>query len=493
MTWEVRQGDALEVLAALPEASVDAVVCDPPYGLEFMGKEWDGIGRLVGPGGKRRERETWIEPRVSGKWRPGSVYGAHDKNPRCMRCKRLRFDHEPRKCRCDAPQFHARRSEYGEVMQRWHREWAEAARSALKPGAYLVAFGGTRTYHRLVCALEDAGFEIRDGLMWIHGQGMPKGLSVARAVEMDLCELPGRHCMNSLPKKGRRPDDHVCPSDARADPYRGRNTALRPAWEPIALARKPLAGSVARNVQAHGTGALNVEKCRVSPADAADVEQQRRVVGFNKSYSHGEASVSLRGGADGSLRRRDRSEHDPTRGRWPPNLLLSHGPDCGDACAPGCPVAILDAQSGNRRAGASLTGDEPRACGFSGPVYGSGKGARSWESYGDSGGASRFYPVFDYEPPFLYCPKAGSGERDAGLAERSTHPTVKPVALMQWLCRLVTPRGGLVLDPFAGSGSTGVAALRESLRFLGIERKAEYVEIARRRIEEDAPLFQRRT
>lgn len=211
-----------------------------------------------------------------------------------------------------------------------------------------------------------------------------------------------------------------------------------------------------RNVWEHGTGAVNVEGCRVPPAN------------------------------------------DPTRGRWPPNLLLSHGPECEETCAPECPVAMLDAQSGERRAGPSLSGTEASS-GFSGPVYGNSMGRRAWQSYGDVGGASRFFPTFPYEPRFLYMPKASTPERESGLvgmsggARRNPHPTVKPLGLMRWLCRLVTPPGGLVLDPFAGSGSTGVAALREDFRFLGIEEDAEYVEIARSRIEEDAPLFQRMT
>lgn len=263
--------------------------------------------------------------------------------------------------------------------------WAAVLR-VLKPGGHLLAFSGTRTQHRMVCAIEDAGFEIRDQIGWAYGSGFPKSHN-----------LPG-----------------------------GRGTALKPAWEPICVARRPLVGTVAANVQAHGTGALNIDGCRIPPVDDADIDQQRRVVGFGKSYGNGEAGIALAGSADGSLHRRDRAEFDPTRGRWPANLI-NDGSD---------------------------------------------------EVLGLMGEAARFF----------YSAKADKGDRLG-----SKHPTVKPVDLMAYLCRLVTPPGGVVLDPFAGSGTTGMAAMREGFSAVLIELEAESVADIRRRIAHvqgaDTPLF----
>lgn len=345
---------------------------------------------------------------------------------------------------------------------------AKALLRVAKPGAHLVAFGGTRTHHRLMCAFEDAGWEIRDTLAWVYGSGFPKSHNL----------------------------------DGEWD---GWGTALKPAHEPIVLARKPLGGAVAANVAEHGTGALNVDGCRVPVAGGSPAAKRRATSTAPVapgSYEK-EAAGSYTNRASPERYREPRAGEQV--GRWPPNLLLGHGACCGDKCGPCCPVREMDEQSGELPAGTA--GRRSDGVGmFKTP------GHEPWGSFTDSGGASRFFPRF------RYVAKASSGERNAGLEGMDRrragslnmrtdahahkhgqqtnpavnhHPTVKPVSLMRWLCRLVTPPGGLVLDPFLGSGTTMIAALQEGFRCIGIEREPEYVELARRRVEENAPLFNR--
>jgi DNA modification methylase len=318
--------------------------------------------------------------------------------------------------------------------------WREALRVA-KPGAHLVAFGGTRTYHRLTCAIEDAGWEIRDCLSWLYGSGFPKSHNGAWG-----------------------------------------GTALKPAWEPIILARKPLTGTVAGNVAQHGTGALNVDGCRIGTED-------------NLGRPTGAGAFGIIND-DGWVPTLDRTSTHPS-GRWPANVCL-------DEEAAG----MLDAQTGSQKSGVAVqrNGGGQRI-GGNGVYAGSAGLTRNDAGYGDFGGASRFF----------YTAKASRREREAGLEgmpeklaakyangdglsgrtmidgewqntdavrrpTRNSHPTVKPLALMRWVCRLVTPKGGLILDPFTGSGTTGCAAVLEGFRFVGIEREPEYAAIAEKRI-----------
>ncbi len=285
--------------------------------------------------------------------------------------------------------------------------WRECLR-VLKPGAHLLAFGGTRTAHRMVCAIEDAGFEIRDSILWLYGSGFPKSKNLT----------------------GER---------------QGWGSALKPAHEPIVLARKPLAErTLEANVARYGTGALNIDGCRVPAPEGSVVRIEHFESGSKRGFGGG-----LKGGSRVSPQR---------MGRWPANVIHD-GSDEVLAAFPEAPGQLARARNDGDSQGNSVYGalkhvtrePEPRAdCGDEGRT------------------AARFF----------YCAKASRADRGDG----NSHPTVKPTALMAYLCRLVTPPGGTVLDPFTGSGSTGVAAMREGLRFVGIEAQTAYLEIARRRI-----------
>jgi DNA modification methylase len=545
----ILRGDCVERMRELDEASVDAVVCDPPYGLEFMGKEWDSFAKgrsaKYAKGGDLTHTEFknlgTLPQYVS---RPAK---------RCGKCGKQAWSGSP--CQCGEPRWELDNSPL-HAAQEWHQAWATEALRVLKPGGHLLAFGGTRTYHRLACAIEDAGFEIRDSLIWIYGSGFPKSLDVSKAIDKangEVRDLP-RHsdwtctpgtstniCDRCGRSKGGQPGNCQCdkngnPITPEAQQWQGWGTALKPAHEPIVVARKPLSGTVAANVLEYGTGALNVDGCRVE-ASADDQEAQLRAntagAGRYQETRNGRTFENPPAQAD----------HDPSKGRWPANLALSHLPECervgvrrvkaGEAvnrnrgeripstvnyadhdgkdatyadpdgtetipsyeCAPGCPVAELDRQSGELKShGAAKWGTE--AGNERRVAYGD-YGETRGEFFNDTGGASRFF----------YVAKSSRAERNAGLdgfeevvgkrtqdggddtrgrplpINRNHHPTVKPIDLMRWLVRLVTPPGGLCVDPFAGSGTTGIACHLEGFDFIGIEREDEYADIAKARIE----------
>jgi site-specific DNA-methyltransferase (adenine-specific) len=333
----------------------------------------------------------------------------------------------------------------------------EALRVA-KPGAHLLAFGGTRTYHRLACAIEDAGWEIRDCVMWVYGSGFPKSHDVSKAIDKAAGAERGRKTVRSKSVStcyaqdewtrqhgGTRLDADPITDAARE--WQGWGTALKPAWEPIIVARKPLVGTVAENVLTHRTGGINVDGCRVG---GGEQPKPCRAPGWD-SVNKANADAGYR---PGEYQQGD-SEYRPSElGRWPANLIHNGSEE----------VVGLFPQQKSPGTYRSTTHSAPGQNGTMGKWTDDGV----HEGYGDSGSAARFF----------YCAKASKADRGGD----NKHPTVKPTDLMRYLCRLVTPPGGIVLDPFTGSGSTGKAATLEGLRFIGIEREAEYVEIAKARI-----------
>ena len=400
-------GDCVEVMREMAAESVDAVVCDPPYGLEFMGKDWDA------PRPSWDNRGQGAERGFAGKSRaPVAGFSAYMA---------------------------------GTPFQHWTEEWAREAYRVLKPGGHLLAFGGTRTFHRLTCGIEDAGFEVRDCLSWLYGSGFPKSLDVSKAIDkaagaerevvgrkrlggnaaQSTAEKGGTYASNTN-SVGVAPIDVpiTAPATDAAREWEGWGTALKPAWEQCFVARKPLVGTVAANVQQHGTGGLNIDGCRIG-SDGATTRGDTSANHLSPSgaFTTGHDIVPL------------------NAGRWPANVALDE-----DA------AAMLDAQT---------VGNVPARIHDHSDV-----------GYGGTGGASRFF----------YTAKASRADRTGGGVADNTHPTVKPTDLMRWLVRLVTPPGGVVLDPFAGSGSTLVAARAEGVRAVGIEREPEYADIITARL-----------
>lgn len=536
----VFQGDCREVLKGLPENYVDTVITDPPYHLVqasrkgspqpgdlntpygrsgpsraragFMGKTWDG-------GGVAFEPETW-----------------------------------------------------------------KAVLRVTKPGGFLMAFGGTRTWHRLACAIEDAGWEIRDSMLmlWAYGSGFPKSHNISKSIDKAARGVPhggsdptspahGKYksgCSDDNPEGrgfgagpgqfmkeprgvGDRKIVHAtgaglknrcracgkpffsanpcrCPKPAPETPeaksWQGWGTALKPAWEPIIVAMKPCDGTFAENALKYGTAGLNIDGGRIgSPAPVVTGRGWKGATGYGHDWSReGEGSAEKQyagsGGTDFAMKPGPRG--GSLRGRWPANLVLSHTEDCvlvgyaddkgyvinrftdgakpfGNgagheyeteeivggkrevwACPPGCPVRMLDDQTGVLKSGKAPETGFVRNTDKTRNTYQRGwKGTKQEPSVlrGDQGGASRFF----------YCSKVSKRERNNGLPEGVTcsHPTMKPIALMRYLCRLTkTPTQGIVLDPFCGSGSTGVACIQEGRDFVGIELEEESHKIAQLRI-----------
>jgi site-specific DNA-methyltransferase (adenine-specific) len=332
--------------------------------------------------------------------------------------------------------------------------WREVLR-VLKPGAHLVAFFGSRTYHRGTVAIEDAGFEIRDQIMWLYGSGFPKSQNLAIALDKRAGAMGHRGLRLSI--RGNRTQGEDLPYasgiaahepiTAEAQAWQGWGTALKPAHEPIALARKPFRGTIAANVIAHRTGALNVDGCRIE-ASADDVAAA--AVSNRSGLRYCEQSGT--GRADGV--------HDMSKGRWPANVCH-------------------DGSDEVERVFSSSSSTPYRANVASGDVLP--LSARSAGGYSDEGSAARFF----------YSAKADASDRNEGLPARlrNRHPTVKPVDLMRWLVRLITPPHGVVLDPFMGSGSTGKAAMREACDFIGCELDRAHAEIAELRIRDAGGLF----
>ena len=423
----VTPGDSRQALKSYPDNHFDSVVTDPPYALVSIVKRFGKAGSAPAQGNAAYTRAS--AGFMGQQWDTGETA----------------FD----------PEF-----------------WAEVLR-VLKPGGHVAAFSGTRTYHRMAVAIEDAGFEIRDQLAWTYGSGFPKSHDVSKGIDKKLgCERTKvRVAASSVrnPKAsgaGRDGTDgasrpfiesamvrgfHEAVSD-EAVSWRGWGTALKPAWEPICLGRKPIDGTVAENVLAHGTGGINVDACRVEYASEDDKAAAAAAAAAHRSGQDSSGIVDFAGRDPASLSTFMQKAH---LGRWPANIIHDGSVD----------VVVLfpdsDGQSGDVR------GTEQSHTGGKNTVAYGEFGRVPFGKRNDAGSASRFF----------YTAKADSGDRIG-----SRHPTVKPVDLMQWLVRLITPPGGLVLDPFAGSGTTGEAAFREGMRCAMIEREPDFVADIERRI-----------
>lgn len=397
--------DCIEAMKAMPDNSVDSIVTDPPYELGFMGKSWDASG--------------------------------------------IAFNVDV---------------------------WREALR-VIKPGGHLIAFSGSRTYHRMAVAIEDAGFEIRDQIMWVYGSGFPKshnvskGIDKAAGAEREVVAQEKNFGASKASDGKQAFGDYAGewnvtnPATPAAKQWDGWGTALKPAHEPMVLARKPLIGTVANNVLTHGTGGLNIDGTRV---DGREVSQSRGAKETSNTYS----SISV-----SSLE----NAYPKELGRWPANFIH----DGSDEVVALFPNTTSGKPSGKR-------GVSNHNVAYADVAVGS-----DLTGYGDSGSAARFF----------YCAKASKRDRNEGLdgfeakqvfgddggtyrglsnsklPSTNHHPTVKPTTLMQYLVRLVTPPNGTVLDPFMGSGSTGKACAYEGFDFIGIDQSAEYVAIAQARID----------
>jgi len=444
--YKLYQGDMLDMLEAIEPETIDSIITDPPYELNFMGKGWDNAGVSF-------QKETW-----------------------------------------------------------------EKCFEVLKPGGYLLAFGGSRTFHRIACAIEDAGFEIRDTIMWLYGAGFPKSMNVGKQLEKRLedekTKQKTEHDLRLMwerdlqkTKQQQDKESNVIQEQCRTQESREVieywnkfGTALKPSFEPIIVARKPFKGSLVDNVIEYGIGGINIDECRVeyektaNPATNPLYRQQN--ADKYKQVQGGELSngvVSWTSGKNGV------SE----MGRFPANTILTYDEIDFDEVCGGFPNNTASYRKGNR--------DSRKA------MFDFGSQDKTNQGYTDSGSASRYF----------YCAKASKKDRDEGLDEfelkgakellnreensdgaswngkyssgnayagagcpkKNTHPTVKPTELMQYLVRLVTPNGGIILDPFNGSGSTGKAVMYENkernkkYKYIGIELTEEYLHISKARIE----------
>ena len=459
-------GDCLEVMGTMEGNSVDAIISDPPYGLSFMGAKWDSFGGSTG-NETVEERRRKMNEYLGVNAAVPAFASSHGRSPKL--------------------------SEMQDFQAAMTPIFGEALRVA-KPGAYLLCFGGTRTFHRMACAIEDAGWTVRDCIMWVYGQGFPHGMDIAKAIDKKLGakrEVVGRRPEHVISKAWREAEgrtdlptsmlDITVPATDQAKEWEGWNTALKPAWEPIIVAQKPVEGTIAENVLKWGTGAMNIDACRVP------IEQGDDVFAKNPhTRSKGKDS-----GIYGKYGAEDR-DWSGERGRYPANvahdgsqMVLDLFPD----------TEGIGNRKGGIKAQTSIFGHESSVT-TSRVADGAGSAARYFNTFRDGEeSAERTYAdrgstdfaakpgmrraPADTPARFFYCAKASKKDRGEG----NHHPTVKPTALMEWLVKLVTPEGGVVLDPFMGSGSTGVACANLGRRFVGIEREWEYMQIAGPRVQ----------
>ena len=385
-------GDCLDRMKDLEDNSVDSIVTDPPYGLSFMGKAWDKSVPSV---------DVWEE---------------------CLR--------------------------------------------VLKPGGYLLAFAGTRTQHRMAVNIEDAGFEIRDMIAWVYGSGFPKSHDISKAIDnmsgaerkvVGVKSYGDGHIQNSKKSMGyggNEPDSDTRkitePATYSAKQWEGWGTALKPALEPITVARKPISEkTVAANVLKHGTGGINIDGSRIATNPYVDDPR----LGGNGSWKHGGKSVNAYGNFAGTV------STSSEQGRFPANFIHDGSEE------------VVELFPDTKSAGKARPASEGSHSGKDGDIFSPGLGGPAMR-FGDDGSAARFF----------YCPKTSKKDRNEGV-EKNNHPTVKPTELMKYLVRMVTPKGGVTLDPFMGSGSTGKAAKLEGFDFIGIELDPDYLEISKSRID----------
>ena len=424
-SYKLYQGSMLDMRDVIESSSIDAIVTDPPYELGFMGKFWDSTGIVF-------QVETW------------------------KRC----FD-------------------------------------VLKPGGYLLAFGGSRTFHRIACAIEDAGFEIRDTIMWLYGSGFPKSTNIGLAIDKKNgveSKIIGQSDVLDIPNSGYENNNGnriMHPIRVAQNEWTGWGTALKPAYEPIIVARKPYDGSCVDNILKYGVGGLNIDECRV-PANPGEYDIRH--------YTHEDCFQNLK----------PKQSHYQVKpqpeGRFPANVILTYDDTDKEEVCGGMP----ESGSGNNGTPYSYAGREYHNGDYS--MF-NGDKPQAPSNYNDNGSSARYF----------YCAKASKRDRDEGLdafpnklygqsggaqaaiargedyhkgsgfntakIRKNTHPTVKPVSLMQYLVRLVTPKGGTVLDPFNGSGSTGKAVMYENndrnaeYAYIGIELTSEYLPISAARIQ----------
>ena len=400
----VRLGDCLEVLRAMPDNSMDSIVTDPPYGLSNVKPERITEAITAWATGDR-------ERVPDGRGFMGKAWDSFVPPPAV---------------------------------------WDECLR-VLKPGGHLVAFAGSRTHDLMGLSIRMAGFEIRDGLAWLYGTGFPKSMDVSKAIDKAAGAERARYVRPAF--GGSFSDGNGTtygtaidgtPITPEAEQWQGWGTALKPAFEPITLARKPLEGTVAANVLKWGTGALNIDGCRIGTS------------GGGNSCPGGDLCKCVTDGTSCSPTKHPVLRREGEFGRWPANVVLDEHQ-----------AAALDEQSGNRPSRGGAAFDRG---GYGGTV-GLNRTDRRELGYGDMGGASRFF----------YCAKASAKERPE--VDGVKHPTVKPLALMRWLVRLTTPPGGTVFDPFAGSGTTIEAAMLEGFDAVGVEMEPSYLPLIERRLE----------
>lgn len=456
--YKLYKGNMLDMLDNIEENSIDSVVTDPPYEIGLMGKSWDSSGIAF-------QKETW------------------------QRCFKV-----------------------------------------LKEGGYLLAFGGSKTFHRIACAIEDAGFEIRDTIMWLYSSGFPKGINIGLAVDkregIDNTTgniVKGVATNNTVAMKnglgGNQEFSNMYKERQAQNQWKGWNSALKPSFEPIIIARKPFSGTLVDNVLENGVGGINIDECRVpfeSTPNPATNPLYRLENGYKTTANANAGDSIVNFGTS-------KNETNPL-GRYPANTILTYNDETFDEVCGGLP----NTRSGSRH-NICERKETPTSYGYQ---------TNTRNEFGDEGSAARYYKNCPYEDSdiwdyledieikrYFYSGKATKRDRDEGLDDfkarqkyycdgrgnsleifgstdggrkplKNIHPSVKPTSLMQYLVRLVTPKGGTILDPFNGSGSTGKAVMSENkernanYKYIGIEMTDEYLPISKARIEFEIPNYE---